>query len=151
MSYLNNINLWEALAMSTYWIWHTRTSRCILWGKILAQKGRLTLWNGHKCGPSIITSRRNVVTSNIWHSGIQYHRSATSLWWLCKIKSKITCSINNTYTRAPIWEIIFLDTDGQFPDSLIVNLYWIGVVYYYSRYSWGFFTKTKLQLSNIMK
>ena len=40
-------------------------------------------------------------------------------------------------------ERIFVDMTGPFPESLIDNRYWIGVVDNYSHYSWSFFTKTK--------
>ena len=47
-------------------------------------------------------------------------------------------------------ENIFVDTTGLFLESLIRNWYWIGVVDECSRYSWIFFTNTKLQLRNKM-
>ena len=40
-------------------------------------------------------------------------------------------------------ENIFVYRTGPFPESLIANWCWIGIVDYYSRYSWGFLTKPK--------
>ena len=40
----------------------------------------------------------------------------------------------------------FVETTGTFPESLISNRYWIGLVDYYNRHSFIFFTKTKSQL-----
>ena len=48
-------------------------------------------------------------------------------------------------------ERIFVDTTGTFPESLIGNWYWIGVVHHCSRYSWSFFMNTKLQLTKKME
>ena len=48
-------------------------------------------------------------------------------------------------------EIIFVDTTGPFPESLIGNWCWIGIVDYYSHYLWGLFANNKLQLTNKMK
>ena len=44
-----------------------------------------------------------------------------------------------------------MDTTGPFTESLIENLYWIGVVDDYSRYSWSFITKTKSRLLKNME
>ena len=66
----------------------------------------------------------------------------------CEIyKAKARAFRNKTYMRASqLGEKIFVYTAGPFTDILIGNWYWIGVVDDYSRYSWSFFTKTKLQL-----
>ena len=43
--------------------------------------------------------------------------------------------MEKTYTRvSQPGEIVFVDTTIPFPDSLIGDQYWIGVVDYYSRY-----------------
>ena len=60
--------------------------------RILAKEVRPTKWNGHKCCPSIITSRIKFVASNIWRYGHQFDGHVTILLRLCKIKRKITCS-----------------------------------------------------------
>ena len=50
--------------------------------------------------------------------------------------------IKKTNTRATKpEESFFVENTGPFPESLIGKSYWIGVLDYYSRYSWGFFTK----------
>ena len=48
-------------------------------------------------------------------------------------------------------ERIFVDKTGTFPDILISNRYWIGIVDYYSHYLLGLFGNNKLQLKNKMK
>ena len=66
-------------------------------------------------------------------------------------KEKSCAARKETYTRASHpGEIFFVDTTGPFPDSLIENRYWIGVVGNYSRYSWIFLTETKSQLTKKM-
>ena len=67
-------------------------------------------------------------------------------------KAKSRAVRKKTYMRAsqPV-ERICVDTTGPFPETLIVNRYWIGVVEDYSRYSWSFFTKTKSQLPKKME
>ena len=61
------------------------------------------------------------------------------------VKSRVVSK--NTYTRVsqPL-ERIFVETAGPFSKRLVGNWYWIGVVEYYSHYSWSLFTKTKSQL-----
>ena len=50
-------------------------------------------------------------------------------------KEKERAVRKKTYTRASHpGERIFVDKTGPFPESLIGNRYWIGVVYNYSRY-----------------
>ena len=44
----------------------------------------------------------------------------------------------------------FVETTGPFPEILIGNSYWIGVVDDYSRYSWSFFTE-KINFQKIWK
>ena len=67
-------------------------------------------------------------------------------------KAKARAVRKKTYTRASQpGERIFVDTTGPFTESLIENLYWIGVVDDYSRYSWSFFTKTKSRLLKNME
>ena len=62
-------------------------------------------------------------------------------------KAKSHAVRKKTYTRASHpGEMIFVDTTGPSPQSLIGNWCWISVVDNYSRYSWSFFTKTKSQL-----
>ena len=41
-------------------------------------------------------------------------------------------------------------TFGPFLEGLLGDHYWIGVVDYYRRYSWSFFTDTKSQLPKKM-
>ena len=67
-------------------------------------------------------------------------------------KSKVCAFINNTYTRAskPV-DIIFVDATGPFPESLIGNRYWVGIVDDHSRCYRSFFTKTELQLPKKME
>ena len=58
----------------------------------------------------------------------------------------------NTYKRASHpGEIIFVNTTGPFPDSLVGIWYWFGVEDNYNCYSWSFFTNTKSQLPKICK
>ena len=44
-----------------------------------------------------------------------------------------------------------MDTTAPFPENLIGNWYWIGVVDNYSRYSWGLFKKKSSQLTKNME
>ena len=67
-----------------------------------------------------------------------------------KAKSRVVRKKNYTRVSQP-GEIIFVETTGPFPESLIGDRYWIGVVDDYSRYSWSLFTKTKLQLPKKME
>ena len=61
-----------------------------------------------------------------------------------KSKAKSRAVRNKTYTRASnTGERVFVDTTGPFPETLIRDRYWIGVVDDYSRYLWIFFTNTK--------
>ena len=67
-------------------------------------------------------------------------------------KAKARAVRNKTYRRTSNpREIIFVDMTGPFPDILIRNRYWIGVVDYYSCYLWSFFTQTKLQMPKKME
>ena len=69
-----------------------------------------------------------------------------------RYKAKAHAVNKNTYTRASQpGERIFVDTNGPFPEILIGNWYWIGIVDNYSRYYWSLFTKTKSQLPKIWK
>ena len=47
-------------------------------------------------------------------------------------------------------ESMFVDIPGPFPEILIGNWYWIGLVDNCGNYYWGVFTKTKLQLKKKM-
>ena len=59
-----------------------------------------------------------------------------------KTKACLVRKINYTRVSHP-GESIFVDTTGPFPEILIGNQYWIGVLDNYSCYSWSFFTKKK--------
>ena len=59
--------------------------------------------------------------------------------------------VNNYKIASHLGERVFVDNTGPFLESLIGNWYWIGVVDDYSRYSWGFFMKTKAQLPKNME
>ena len=58
---------------------------------------------------------------------------------------------NNYMIASQPGERIFVYTTGPFTESLISNLYLIGVVDYYSRYSLIFFTKIKSLLPKKME
>ena len=65
-------------------------------------------------------------------------------------KEKERAARKKTYTRASHpGESIFVDTTGPFPDSLIGNWCWIGLLYDCRFYYWSFF-KTKSQLPKKM-
>ena len=52
---------------------------------------------------------------------------------------------NKTYTRASNpGKRDLVDTTGPFPDILIGNWYWVGVLDNYIHYSWCLFSNTKL-------
>ena len=66
----------------------------------------------------------------------------------CALSKAKSCAVRKkTSTRASQpRERVFVDTTGPFPESLIGIWYYIGVVDYYRRYSWNFFTKMESRL-----
>ena len=66
-------------------------------------------------------------------------------------KSKTHALREKKYTQGKHpGESISVNTNGTFPDILIVNCYWIGVIGDYNHYYWGIFTKVKSQMPKKM-
>ena len=67
-------------------------------------------------------------------------------------KAKARLVRKNNYTgESQLRERIFISSTVPFPESLIGNWCWIGVVDNYRRCSWSFFTRTESQLPKNMK
>ena len=67
-------------------------------------------------------------------------------------KTKAHSDRKKTYTRASNPEEgNFVETIAPFPESLVGDWYWIGIVDNYNHYSWSFSTKSKPQLPKKME